>query len=132
MTRPRKPKREYGPADRLGREKDGLRWKWRWPPWHQCGTDPILHGGPGFQVASAEHTIRIAGDEYTVKLRTVRWEGVAGQDPYYQAEVSFRGAHLIEVNELPTRLDAQRKAESLFAEIGAVFTSLQNDLEARA
>lgn len=125
----KKPKRDCPACDRLGTKKDGLKWKWKWPKWQWDEHQRCWHGGPGYQIATAEETINVECEQ-TVTLECCHWHKKDGGHSY-EGSVSI-GSNPVCTTSIPfeygfkTRLEAQQAAEEMVMKLGLCLSKLPN------
>ncbi len=119
MRRPPKPKRKMGAEDRLGSKKDGLRWPWKWPKWsfNEHWAQNCWHGGPGYQVASAEKHTRFG----PLKVESVNW------NDSYEGLVELNGDTIATSRGHKTRIESQRAAEKLIDVLAEMYGRLSSN-----
>ena len=131
MSKP-KPKRTCPKCDRLGTKEDGLKWTWKWPIWEWDNSPGQMcwHGGPGYQIASAEETIDVECKQ-TVTLECIEWAG--GNDGHsYEGRVSLCGNEMCSSrisfeDGFATRIEAQRAAEEMVMKLGYCLYTLNRN-----
>lgn len=107
-------------ADRKGTRQDGLGLRWSWL--RQCELSLMPEEDRRrlpCQVCFAKVDIGVAG---TISFEAILW-GSEQHGYCYEAVVEVNGDNLVGATDLPTRLDAQRRAEELLPEFCELATT---------